>query len=359
LKKLKTMDDQHMSSPGTAPAPPRFLDKQQTPSAPPAPQQAEQTSEPRQKQECMKEDPPAASKPAATKPPAKKGRNCQGILLTPLCVLFRKLLTEDEVNRIDKMHHDSLIERWGSRQRRNFGSTGSKEKSVYQGVKTGGHTVTFLEDGFVKTDPALYKFIIKVMKKTDKQAGWNILETVDKYSPRRMEFLQYTSRHDVASGHRSKKPARKKTKDDGLGWHFDTDSLLTFVAMCSDKNAFDGGLLQMKVKTKEGKREILTVPEFDRGDVVVFLSEEAEHRVSPITGGERATFVLELWDQDGYDDGSDTSSGCSSTTSTSGSTSRSSSPSRRSAERRRLQRAALNSSREPQPPPVPLPPPKF
>jgi len=70
----------------------------------------------------------------------------------------------------------------------------------------------------------------------------------------------------------------------------------------------------MKVKSRKGGFRILTVPDFDLGDAVIFLSERTEHRVTPTTDGLRCTFVYELWDQEGYDDGTDTSSGCESYT---------------------------------------------
>jgi len=90
--------------------------------------------------------------------------------------------------------------------------------------------------------------------------------------------------------------------------------------MCSHKNDFEGGLLQFKVKHKKGEVNILSVPEFDRGDAVVLRSEGTEHRVTPTTSGVRCTFVYEIWDQDGYDEGTDTSSGCESSSSLSSST---------------------------------------
>jgi len=132
-----------------------------------------------------------------------------------------------------------------------------------------------------------------------------------------MEFLQYSSRENNLL----KEPGKRiKKRDDGLGWHFDTDSILTFVCMCSHRQDFEGGLLQIKVKQKKGGVKILTVPKFDRGDAVVFLCQGTEHRVTATTGGIRCTFVYELWDQDGYDSGTDTSSGCESLSSSSIST---------------------------------------
>jgi len=246
----------------------------------------------------------------------KKVRSFQCSFLTKTCVLFRKFLTEVEVDQIHKLAAISMVEGWGSRQKRNFGKTGSTQ-SKYAAVKTGGHTVTFLEEKFEKRLPRIFSLMNKVMREVDNQTKWNISKT-RVLSPRRMEFLQYSSKDNPLY---KKKKARIKKYHDGLGWHFDTDSLLNLICMCSNKNEFEGGLLQIKVKPKNGGVRIITVPEFDRGDAVIFLSEITEHRVTPTTGGVRCTFVYELWDNDGYDDGTDTSSGCESTSSTSSSTS--------------------------------------
>jgi len=159
----------------------------------------------------------------------------------------------------------------------------------------------------------------KVMQKVDSKTGWNKLSKSEVVNPRRLEFLQYSSKCDPIKLRKEKK-AREKKRDDGLGWHFDTESLMTMVVMCSRRDEYEGGLLQIKVKPKRGEVQILTVPEFDRGDAVVFLAEETEHRVSSTTGGVRCSFVYELWDQDGYDEGTDTSSGCESHDSSSSST---------------------------------------
>jgi len=126
-----------------------------------------------------------------------------------------------------------------------------------------------------------------------------------------MEYLQYSSRENDLLN----EPGKKKKRNDGLGWHFDTDSLYSFVCMVSNREDFEGGLLQFKVKQKKRGTVILTVPTFNRGDAVVFLSVGTEHRVTATTGGVRCAFVYEIWDQDGYDEGADTSSGCESTSS--------------------------------------------
>lgn len=237
----------------------------------------------------------------------KKVRNCECVYLTKRCVLFRELLTEVEVDKIHKLSAISLLEGWGSQQRRNFGKRVSK-KPKYSAVKSGGHTVTFLEEKFAKKLPHLFSFINKVIHKTDQQTGWNVLSSAKVFNPRRMEFLQYSPKEKDLL----KEPGRSKKRHDGLGWHFDTDSIYTFVCMCSHRKDFEGGLLQIKVKQKKGDIKILTVPKFDRGDAVIFLCEGTEHRVTATTGGVRCTFVYEIWDQDGYDSGTDTSSGCES-----------------------------------------------
>jgi len=100
----------------------------------------------------------------------KKVRNCECVFLTKRCVLFRELLTEVEINKIHKLSAISLVEGWGSQQRRNFGKRVSKQPN-YSAVKSGGHTVTFLEEKFEKKLPHLFSFINKVIHKTDQQTG--------------------------------------------------------------------------------------------------------------------------------------------------------------------------------------------
>jgi len=245
----------------------------------------------------------------------KKVRHCECVFLTKTSVLFRNLLTEEEVDQIHQLAARSLVEGWGSQQRRNFGKTGSKQGG-YSAVKTGGHTVTFLEEKFEKRLPRTFSFMTKVMQNIDLQTGWNVLSAAETFNPRRMEFLQYSSKDHILL----KEKDREKKRDDGLGWHFDTDSLLTFICMCSRREDYEGGDLQIKVNQKKGGVRILTVPKFDKGDALVFLSERTEHRVTSTTGGVRCTFVYELWDQDRYDEGTDTSSGCESHSSSTSST---------------------------------------
>jgi len=123
----------------------------------------------------------------------KKTRFCECVYLTKTCLLFRKLLTEREVDQIHELSTRSLKEGWGSRQRRNFGKTGGKQEK-YAAMKTGGHTVTFLEEKFASKLPQIFSFMNKVMLKIDHQTGWNILKSARTFNPRRMEFLQYSSK---------------------------------------------------------------------------------------------------------------------------------------------------------------------
>jgi len=243
----------------------------------------------------------------------KKVRNCECVYLTKKSVLFRKLLSEKEVDQIKKISARSFAEGWGSRQRRNFGKRGSKQD--FSCLKSGGHTVTFLEEKFEKKLPHLFSFINKVIHKTDLRTGWNVLSSAKNFNPRRMEFLRYSPKASELLKHK-----RPKIHNDGLGWHYDTDSLLSFICMCSHRDEFVGGLLQIKAKQNEGATNIVTVPEFDMGDAVILRSQGTEHRVTATTSGVRCTFVYEIWDQDGYDHGTDTSSGCDSDSSTSSST---------------------------------------
>jgi len=67
----------------------------------------------------------------------KKVRNCECSYVMKTCVLFRKLFTNEEINLIHQLAASSLVEGWGSQQRRNFGKTGSKQAN-YSAVRTGG-----------------------------------------------------------------------------------------------------------------------------------------------------------------------------------------------------------------------------
>lgn len=234
-------------------------------------------------------------------------RELTGVFEGKTIVHFSKLLSSEEVAKVRKLHEKSLKEKWGSRQRRNFGSSGRYGKS-------GGHTVTFLEDRFEKELPRLFEFFKKLLERVDTEAQWNILKSVEKYSARRMEFLQYTPKDHEKWGLSSKDKKKKKKRNDGLGWHFDTDSLMTLVVMCSHPHEYEGGRFQ--IKTKEAG--VQTIP-VELGDVLVFLSEKTEHRVTPIEGGERCTFVFEIWNKTHYDSGGSTSSSSSSSSTSSSS----------------------------------------
>jgi len=141
----------------------------------------------------------------------RKVRSCECVYLTKRCVLFRKLLTEEEVRQIEKLSARSVVEGWGSKQRRNFGKTAFK-KAKYVADKTGGHTVIFMEKEFETKLPHIFSFINKVILKTDRTTGWNVLGNATIFNPRRMEFLRYSPRGNALL----KEPLKKK-RNDGLG----------------------------------------------------------------------------------------------------------------------------------------------
>lgn len=76
--------------------------------------------------------------------------------------------------------------------------------------------------------------------------------------------------------------------------HYDVDSVITIVALLSDKDDFDGGVF----RTYEPGDEQLEHP-MKQGDVVCFLSHKF-HNITALTRGIRKSFVIELW-QGGVD----------------------------------------------------------
>jgi hypothetical protein len=72
-------------------------------------------------------------------------------------------------------------------------------------------------------------------------------------------------------------------------YHYDTDSVITIVALLSDANDFDGGVF----RTFECDDAHLDHP-MSQGDVICFLSHKY-HNVVALTRGIRKSMVIELW----------------------------------------------------------------
>lgn len=72
-------------------------------------------------------------------------------------------------------------------------------------------------------------------------------------------------------------------------YHYDTDSVITIVALLSDASDFDGGTF----RTFEHDGTHLEHPML-QGDVICFLSHKY-HNIVALTRGIRRSMVVELW----------------------------------------------------------------
>lgn len=72
-------------------------------------------------------------------------------------------------------------------------------------------------------------------------------------------------------------------------FHYDTDSILTIVALLSDSGDFDGGAF----RTYESDNTHL-VHRMEQGDAICFVSYKY-HNVTEVTRGARRSLVMELW----------------------------------------------------------------
>jgi 2OG-Fe(II) oxygenase superfamily len=74
-----------------------------------------------------------------------------------------------------------------------------------------------------------------------------------------------------------------------LGLHRDSESLLSISVALSHEDDYEGGFFHLR-----DENVLFKVP---RLGAMVFFSE-SDHGISPVHGGDRKTFVMELWDED-------------------------------------------------------------
>ena len=150
-------------------------------------------------------------------------------------------------------------------------------------VKALGHNVTYLHGSFGAALPELLARLRRLALEADRTNGWRRLRentSTDGVNdsgrvglrPRTIELLDY------AAEHRS-----------SLGWHVDSQSAVTQLAMLSRPGTdFDGGGLQHVVAGEV----VDAAPGF--GDVLVYRSHQI-HRVTPLTRGRRLALAVEWW----------------------------------------------------------------
>jgi hypothetical protein len=74
-----------------------------------------------------------------------------------------------------------------------------------------------------------------------------------------------------------------------LGMHQDSESILSISVALSNEDDYEGGFFHL-----HSENILFKVP---RLSAMVFFSE-SDHGISPIQGGDRNTFVMEIWDED-------------------------------------------------------------
>ena len=127
---------------------------------------------------------------------------------------------------------------------------------------------------FGKTMPHLRERLLDVARKVDAKQRWGLLKdrTV---APRCVEC------HKLAPG-----------KDVLHPGHYDYGSVLTVMAMLSQKGEFEGGAFQTAEADGSVRKHDL-----DCGDCLVFVSHKP-HFVAGVTSGERRCLIVEFWEGD-------------------------------------------------------------
>ena len=74
--------------------------------------------------------------------------------------------------------------------------------------------------------------------------------------------------------------------------HLDEGSLVTITVMLTERSAFQGGAF---CETLVDGRVVEKAPVAERGDAMCFVSHKY-HSVQPVTGGNRKTLVVEIWE---------------------------------------------------------------
>lgn len=120
--------------------------------------------------------------------------------------------------------------------------------------------------------PGVAAAITKAIQVAYKEGSWGELQMPppNELGLRTAEFLRYTTRGK-------------------LGRHVDGGSLFSISVAMSDEEDYTGGYFQL-----DTGEALFKVP---RRSAIVFFSESV-HSITEILGGERKTFVIELWEND-------------------------------------------------------------
>lgn len=189
--------------------------------------------------------------------------------VTPIGYTYKGALTPEMCESVRECYHYVVDNRIDSPGRVKFGS-----KSAQYG-KVGGHKCCYLKnDGknaFRDKCPKVEQRIMELAYDFDTE--YKVLS--DFAEPQSVEYIQYKS-------------------GDWIGWHSDLNgSVITLVTMLSGKDRYEGGDLQLKWRDQNGKTQIYG-EHLDCGDTIVFLSQDQDHRVIPVTWGRRRVLVIEV-----------------------------------------------------------------
>jgi hypothetical protein len=120
--------------------------------------------------------------------------------------------------------------------------------------------------------PGAASSIVHAIQKTFEQSDWNKMDISppNELGLRSAEFLAYN-------------------KTGRLGVHVDKDSIYTISVSLSNGNDYEGGYFHLY-----SEQALFKVP---RLSALVFFSE-TNHGITPVDGGNRQVFVVEMWEDD-------------------------------------------------------------
>lgn len=227
-------------------------------------------------------------------------------------ILFNNLMTDKQLLDIKNMKIE--CEKNGDRiEDRNFGG-------YERGYDTGdncGHSVVFMNDCFNNNDIYnYYKNIIiaglqylhdtTILQNSNNntrednnndELGYHECKYVDNEKHRKL-MRNYGFKHDWFSKMKYIENSESRVieyityKEEGtIGWHTDSESLLTSVSLMNNDNEFNGGELQFRSQMYDNDIERVNLK---NSSIIVFPSY-ADHRVLPILSGQREVLVIEWW----------------------------------------------------------------
>ena len=144
----------------------------------------------------------------------------------------------------------------------------------------------------------------RAMEQADKTGGWNLLSCKSENASSRKRPRGELNLRTVEYHEYGRSGGLREEK------HYDAGSLITMDIMLADPGVdFEGGSLVMPDPPKEPARDTttagedgnwggeptVTIPEFQQGDAVLFVSHKY-HNVTAVTSGRRRVLVLELWE---------------------------------------------------------------